>query len=571
MNSKIKPCQNCKTDFTIEPEDFEFYEKIQVPEPTFCPECRLQRRLSFRNEDRLRKKKDALTGKEIFSLYNEKDLVKVYDFDYWWSDNWDAMDYGQEYDFSVPLFSQIEELKNNVPWASRTLSNVVDCDYCTIGGFLKNCYLAWGSGYSEDCAYICRVASSKDTFDNLSSEGCELCYEGIALINCYQVFYSIHCTDCRNVSFCKNCVDCVDCFGCVNLKHRKYHIFNKEYSKEEYFEQLEGLNLGSFSTVKEAGKRFKEFHFKFPVRFMFGYHNQSVTGNNIYNSKNVLESFMIKNAENLKFCQYLDTKKETKDSYDFTTPGIDTELVYECITVGQGCSRVNFSVNCFPGCQNLEYCMECHSCSDCFACIGLRHKQYCILNRQYTKEEYESLVPKIKQHMNDMPYKDSQGNIYKYGEFFPVELSPFAYNETMAQRHFSLKKEEAIKKGYRWYDKPKSKYKPTIKATNLPDHIKDIDDSILKEVIECDSKQCKGSGVYRIIPQELEFYKKQNLPLPRLCPDCRHHERIKQRNPMKLYERACMKEGCETTFQTTYAPGREEIVWCEKCYQEEVE
>ena len=50
MEQEIKVCQNCKKDFTIEPDDFAFYEKIKVPAPTFCPECRLQRRLAFRNE-----------------------------------------------------------------------------------------------------------------------------------------------------------------------------------------------------------------------------------------------------------------------------------------------------------------------------------------------------------------------------------------------------------------------------------------------------------------------------------------------------------------------------------------
>ena len=36
-------CQNCKSEFIIEPEDFNFYEKIKVPAPTWCPECRMIR------------------------------------------------------------------------------------------------------------------------------------------------------------------------------------------------------------------------------------------------------------------------------------------------------------------------------------------------------------------------------------------------------------------------------------------------------------------------------------------------------------------------------------------------
>jgi len=36
MDTETKQCQNCKKDFTIEPDDFAFYEKIKVPTPTFC-------------------------------------------------------------------------------------------------------------------------------------------------------------------------------------------------------------------------------------------------------------------------------------------------------------------------------------------------------------------------------------------------------------------------------------------------------------------------------------------------------------------------------------------------------
>ena len=63
----------------------------------------------------------------------------------------------------------------------------------------------------------------------------------------------------------------------------------------------------------------------------------------------------------------------------------------------------------------------------------MRNNSYCILNKQYTKEEYEALVSKIIEQMNTMPYVDKNGVTYKYGEFFPIELSPFGYNETVAQ------------------------------------------------------------------------------------------------------------------------------------------
>jgi len=222
-------------------------------------------------------------------------------------------------------------------------------------------------------------------------------------------------------------------------------------------------------------------------------------------------------------------------------------------------------------------------------------------NKQYLKEEYyEELIIKIKSYMNTKPYKDKTGIIYKYGEFFPIELSPFGYNETVANEYFPMTKEEIQAKGYKYTDikKYKGEYKVTMRTQDIPDHIKNVGNKILEEVIECanvhneEEKKdvCKGVGAFKIIPQELEFYKKQNFPIPRLCPDCRHFERIKQRNPLKLWHRKCTCGGkksdnnvydnivehfhkavhCPNEFETTYAPERKEIVYCEPCYLSEV-
>jgi len=271
-------------------------------------------------------------------------------------------------------------------------------------------------------------------------------------------------------------------------------------------------------------------------------------------------------------------------------PGIGDglELAYEVTDTGIQASNLAFT-NVAYSCHSARYCFYCHGGSYLFGCIGLRNKKYCILNKQYTKEEYEEILPKIIQHMNDQPYVDEHGKVYKYGEFFPEAISPFAYNETNAQDYFPLTKEQAIERGYLWRDSEKSAHDVTFKNEDLPDSINEVDEDILKETIECAHKgecnhQC--NGVFRIVPQELQFYKNLNLPLPRLCFNCRHNERLGKRTPMHLWERQCMcdyklysnstkhdhhSEGrCSNKFQTSYAPDRPEIVYCEQCYQKEV-
>src|SRR3989344_3219066 len=106
MEAQTKSCQNCKKDFTVESEDFNFYEKIKVPPPTWCRECRQMRRMSFRNERNLYKRKDSRTDKDIISVFSPESPHKVYDQKYWY-DEFDPTEYGQDYDFSRPFFEQM--------------------------------------------------------------------------------------------------------------------------------------------------------------------------------------------------------------------------------------------------------------------------------------------------------------------------------------------------------------------------------------------------------------------------------------------------------------------------------
>ena len=130
-----------------------------------------------------------------------------------------------------------------------------------------------------------------------------------------------------------------------------------------------------------------------------------------------------------------------------------------------------------------------------------------------------------------------------------------------------LSKEEVLSRGWQWEDKIAGIFgKETIRQEDIPDNIKDINDSITKEIFKCIT--CTKN--YNIIPDELTFYKRENIPMPRNCPECRYKKRFALRLPRRLWHRSCMKEGCNNEFETSYAPERPEIVYCEKCYQQEV-
>jgi hypothetical protein len=609
MNREKKTCQNCKAQFTIEPEDFAFYEKIKVPPPTFCPECRMQRRFSWRNERSLYRVKCSKSNKNIISGFSHDSNMTVYDRDLWWSDKWDPFEYSQDYDFSKPFFWQFNELMHRVPMPAVFNARTVNCEFTQHTGDSKNCYLLVASWDCENISYAARTQESKDSMDIFAAANCELCFESISVSKLYRTFFSQDSANCDNSFLLYDCRGCSNCFGCTNLRNKSYFIFNEPYSKEAYFKKLVEFDTGSYSKLQILKKKFSELKLRALRKYANIVNSLKITGDNITNTNNCSGCFDV--ANDIRDCKFIQNALHMKDSYDGYGVGASAELLYEVFDTGIQGARLCFGGILYGG-MDVYYSYNCHGSQNLFGSIGLRQKQYCILNRQYTKEEYERLVPRIIEHMNEMPYVDKRGRVYKYGEFFPTELSPFAYNETVAQEYFPLTKEEAENQGYTWKDPEPRTYEITLQSDDLPDHIKDVTDSILKEVIQC--AHAKGSPsdssgqiadaicneqcttAFRIIPQELEFYQKMNLPLPRLCPNCRHYQRIKQRNPLKLWHRTCTCNGtesgvtnqesgyrytntsthfhkdqpCPNEFETSYAPEREEIVYCEECYQQEV-
>jgi hypothetical protein len=481
-----------------------------------------------------------------------------------------------------------------VPWLAREADapTMENSDYCMNAGHLKNCYLLFHADFDENCAYCDVITNSKDCIDCHMLDRGELCYESVNCNGCYR---ALHCVDCENsndIFFCRDVSGCSNCFGCVGLRKKEYCFFNEQLTREEYERRLTEYEQGSCQAKTAMSDQAHQCWMRFPRKYAHGAHNENVSGDYIDHSKNTHHSFQVSQCEDSKYCAILGINP-VKDSYDYTSWGNHASRIYECIGVGEGADMLTFSFLSGISSGDLEYSMFAINSSNLFGCISMRKKQYCILNKQYTKEEYEELIPKIKHHMNDMPFIDKKGRIYRYGEFFPTELSLYAYNESAAQEYFPLTKEAAITKGCVWRDRDERSISATLQYQELPDHIRAAPDTLTKEIITCEhagtcNDQC--TIAFKIITQELAFYRRMNLPLPRLCQNCRYAQRANFRNPMKLWSRQCQCAGgqstnsiytntarhshgatsCPATFQTSYAPERPDIVYCESCYRQEV-
>jgi hypothetical protein len=623
MKQETKQCATCKSKFVIEPDDFTFYEKIKVPPPTFCSSCRWQRRYAWRNEMNLHNRPCDFCKKDIISMYPKNTPFPVYCQKCWWGDMWNAIEYGQEYNFNEPFFKQFKTLQNKVPRPALTNQKSIHSEYTNYAIANKNCYLCYSIGNSEDCFYSGpQTTYTKNSVSCGMSHHNEYCYESVDCQSCYQLSFSQNCKNCIESSFLFDCQNCQNCLGCINLRNKQYHIFNKSYSKEEYAKKLEGLDLGNHDNLKRFEREFNTFRETHIHRFATIINSTNSTGDNITNCKNCHNCFEANESEN---CNHCFIANHAKNSYDTNSSYPSTEGSYEAMSVIE--SPFNkLSLNMWANSSFNTYSDTCASSTNLFGCISLRKKEYCILNKQYSKKKYEELIPEIIKHMTDTPYTDSKGLVYKYGEFFSIELSPLGYNETVSHQYFPLTKNEAVEHGYQWTDPEERELKTTIQAIDIPKHIKDASDSIINDVIECEHKrECNEActGAFKIQEAELEFYKRFNFPLPRTCIKCRNYSRTKRRNTPHLWHRKCMcagktsnpvipsedgystvpveveeshsneiprqarddkkrtyintinhqhhgKNHCPNEFETTYAPNRPEIIYCEQCYNSEV-
>ncbi len=530
-------CKKCRGSYEI---DESFFAKIKIPHPTLCPDCRQIRRMMFRNDRVFYNRKCDLSGKQFVSIYKPDAPYKIYHPDEWYSDKWNAFDYGRDYDFNRSFFEQFADLMALVPRLGIDIVNCENSYYCNFCGDDKNCYLDIAGEANEDCYFNLFVKHSRNVVDCTFVYNSELCYE---CINCYD------CYNCQNSTYLNNCSDCFYCFdliGCKNclfsngLRNKEYYIFNKAYSKDDYEKYIADLQMDSYVQRQKLAQGWAKFKRENAVhRANYFLNCENVGGDDLKNCKNTFNSFNVSNSED---CAYLYDVLDAKDCQDLNYSLYKPELSYELIST-LSMVKSAFSMSSHYN-NEVFYCDMVNNSSYLFGCIGLNHGKYCILNKQYSREEYEEMVSRIVEKMK----VDGE-----WGEFFPAELSPFKYEETVANEYYPQEGVELSSKPV--YQGPEF---------NISDKISEVQPDIVKQILICE----KSGKPYRLIEEEIKFYQRMKIPVPRISPDQRHKDRLVLRNPRQLSVRKCGK--CEMKMHTTYSSDRPEKVYCESCYQKEI-
>ncbi len=563
---ETKKCRLSGKEFIVTDKDLEFYDKISpifsgkkysISSPTLCPDERLRRRMMHRNEITLYKRICDLTGKGIISLYNPTYIWPVYDIKSWWSDDWNPLSYGRDFDFWKTFFEQFQSLSQSVPHPAVVNDNGLaseNCEYTNDCWYAKDCYLVSCAWRMRDCYYCHKTLSDMQNCIDCEWPLSEVqyCYDCIVRSKLAHCISLINCHNCSDCKFGINLTGCRNCYGCSNIVNKEFHFFNTALSKEAYFDALKNI---SFSEWK---KKFEENLSSIFYKENCNISCENCVGEYLFYSKNCCDCF---EAYKMQDCKYYQTGDTGANCQDITISWL-CQWNYENLTCDEwGMTR--FSIYS-PKCRDILYSELCHSCENIFGCIWLRrHQKNAIFNTLYSQLEYESLAVKIIEHMR------ATG---EWWEFFPHQVSPYGYNETIAQEYFPITPEVSLEQGWWWYDDvSKQSYAaesvPLFSINHYDEKIvwyevaqKNINTLLSWFLICSESKK-----PFRILPKELAFYIEYHIPIPTKHPEIRRIDRSKKKNWRKLSERSCQE--CQKSIITTYTPDRPERVVCEECYR----
>ena len=515
-----KTCSNgwCKASFEVTPFDLEYYEKVapvfqgkkaSLPLPEACPSCREQQRMSFRNEWNFYHRPCDLTGQNMLSIYSPDKPYTVYEQSVWWSDRFDPLAYGRDFDFSRPFFEQWQELSLAVPRASIHNAKSENSEYTNYSSENKNCYIAIGSSFNEDTLYSYRASHCKSICDCYDPYECELCYEVSFSKQLYNCHYCMQCHNSSGLTHCSYCIGCQDCFGCVNLRNKKYHIFNEAYDQETYTTKMIEL----LTDMPGAVAQYEAFRMSQPHRAVDSINCEACSGDHLINCKNCRDVFVLKDSEECRYCAFCEGNRFCMDA-NFSNVG---ELQFNSTNLVKNYHVLFANLAWYN--NTCTYITSCFNSENLFGCIGMKKHAYCIFNKQFTKEEYEDLVPRIIAHMQKTG---------EWAQYYPPKYSPFGFNETAANVEHPLDRAAVLERGWKWHEEKELPPQKVGTHHRILQSIANVADDITNLIL-----QCSVTGKpFKIIPQELKFYRDVGVPIPNKCPDQRHKERMELRNPV---------------------------------------
>ncbi len=597
-------CKWCSKEYPIFDKEKTFLEKRNLDFSELCFDCRFRNMLMWRNEKKLYWRKSDKTWKRILSMYSPEYKWKVYNYDEWEQEWWFAsinIDFNANEDFISNYYKLF--LKIPKPWTDifRTNENI---NFCNRTWRVKNAYYSFTSFENcEDLYFSNHISESKDIYNSTRADTSILVYESTFVYNSYKIFFCDNINNSKEIYFSYELKDCEECIFCSNLVGKKYMIYNKEYKKEEYENIKSNLkqNMSSYQKLENMVIEYETSKIKILKKWINNIWSENVIWNKLNNSNNCILCHNILGWDNCfnSIWWFPANEKNIFNSYWFWAVENMNLSMWNWPW-----NNLYFTIN-IEDSDNIYFSQKIKWCHYCIWCYGLQNASYHILNKPYSKEEYNELFPKIIENIK---------NHWHYNDFFSPKHSPFPINDTCIMEEFPINKLREIK-NYNWWDLENYSYNEKIidldwkwiiyilypeknlsdaiidfwwkekintlwrnieneitipkwldKITydKIPDNIYDLEESIIEKAIKCKETW----RYYRFIKKELDFCKKYSIALPRNHPDNRIDKRRQKSPKLNIELIKCHK--CKKETLSVYPEKLWNIVVCEDCYNKEI-
>ncbi|MDD5770580.1 MAG: hypothetical protein PHE25_06420, partial [Candidatus Gracilibacteria bacterium] len=392
-----KICKYCNDEFPLYDLEKNLLDKHGFCYPDFCPTCRFRMLYSYINDKHLYHRIDDLSGKNIIS-----NITPEFDSQVYKAEDYKKMildDYGLKFakDIGEDIFSDFKKIYINFPKPSKLIyPELENSEYSSHAGRSKNIYMSFCVFVECENIYnsFAILFNCKNIFSSYNvSYSSNIYYSGI-IKESYDISFSHNIFGCRELIFCRNMQGSQDCIFCCNQVNSKYKIFNKKYSKEDYIKIKTHIlknfsnNIG-FQILERKFESFLKENLINPSLQIIN--SEKINGERVQNSKNSINIHSSYNSIE----DSLNVMESGGGKYllNSVESGLRENIIGSCSTGDS--SQIYFCFASVAKCKNIYYCIDSEFCEECMFCIGLKNKKYCILNKNYEKEEYFKLKEKI--------------------------------------------------------------------------------------------------------------------------------------------------------------------------------
>ncbi|MBU0531773.1 MAG: hypothetical protein ABIG32_04155 [Candidatus Uhrbacteria bacterium] len=532
-----------------------WYKKFNVPPSKYSPLMRQKLEHSYFIMNSVWYNKHYDTGEPVPATTHPASGIRVLPDKEWFDRDFTSL--AQELEIDQPFFDQLYKLSRAVPRAAGF--NYVPPENSVA-------FISFG----DKDSYFVIACKSKRTYHSQNAYEVEDCAEMTLsnnAQNCYQILRSDRAFNCKFLYECKDCVDCVfsfdcrnceKCFGATNKRNKKYLFFNEQLSAEQWEARVAKIDLSSYQVRQEYEQKYLDLIRQAVWPENWSINAEDSTGDYLYDVSNCYNCYYTSapGSRDCEDCTYFEGGP-SQGCYSIAATINSSNCYYG---IGVEGSNLLFGMSINVKCDTCEYCELCYECSFCFGCTGLRHKKYCILNQQYTEQEYWKILDQLKCVMLERG---------EYGDMPPAYFSTQVFEHSGAAIMFGADETDKkalqandIKPADEGAEGPDLESAPAHSTDEIPDRIaaSDIDEIAGKVFLDREIGRR-----FSYIKPELELYLKLGIAPPRIHFTSRANGGQHKLNMPIFHEEKC-HQCAKVVSVADNLTFPERKIFCKPCY-----